>query len=62
MTKEQKFEASKWLGSFIRTSEYQRKRAQKAANTRKNNRDAKMKLMGITTPTIPLKKSIKNKK
>lgn len=62
MTKEQKFEASKWLGSFIRTSEYQRKRAKKAANTRKNNRDAKMKLMGITTPTIPLKKSIKNKK
>ena len=66
LTKEQKFEASKWLGTFMRTSAYQKKRAAKAAATRKTNRDAKMSAMGIITPTIalkaPAKKTVVKKK
>jgi DNA topoisomerase-3 len=61
MTKEQKFEAGKWLGSYMRTSEYQKKRAAKAAATRKSNRDAKMKAMGIETPTVSIKRPAKKK-
>ena len=62
LTKEQKFEASKWLGTFMRTSAYQKKRAAKAAATRKTNRDAKMKALGIETPVVTLKKAITKKK
>ena len=63
MTKKQKFEASKWLGTYMRTSEYHRKRAAKAAATRKRNRDAKMKALGITTPEVklPKRKPVKKK-
>jgi DNA topoisomerase-3 len=63
MTKEQKFEAGKWLGSYMRTSEYQKKRAAKAAATRKKNREAKMKALGAVTPdvTIPKRKPRKKK-
>ena len=60
MTKEQKFKASKWLGNFMRTSEYQKKRAAKAAATRKKNREAKMKSMGITTPSVSIKRPKKS--
>ena len=56
LTKEQKFEASKWLGTYMRTSNYQRKRAAKAADTRKRNREAKMSAMGIKTPVVTLKR------
>lgn len=62
MTKEEKFKASKWLGTYMRTSEYQKKRAAKAAATRKKNREAKMKAMGIETPTVVLKPATKRKK
>jgi len=61
MTKEQKFKASKWLGTYMRTSEYQKKRAAKAAATRKRNREAKMKAMGIETPTVSIKRPRKKK-
>lgn len=56
LTKEQKFEAGKWLGSYMRTSSYQKKRAKKAAETRKSNRDSKMKTMGIVTPEVEIPK------
>lgn len=59
LTKEQRFEASKWLGSFIRTSAYQKKRAQKAANTRKKNREEKMKALGVVVPEVKLKTKAK---
>jgi len=35
LTKSQQFEASKWLGNFMKSSEFRSKRAKKAANTRK---------------------------
>lgn len=59
MTKEQKFEAGKWLGSYMRTSEYQKKRAAKAAATRKTNREAKMKALGVSTPEVSIKRKPK---
>jgi DNA topoisomerase III len=62
MTKEQKFEAGKWLGTYMRTSEYQKKRAKKAAATRKRNREAKMIAMGIDPNAIPVKKKTVKKK
>lgn len=62
MTKEQKFKASKILGETMRSSKYQKARAQKAAATKKRNREAKMKAMGITTPTVTLKPATKRKK
>jgi len=55
LTREQKFEASKWLGNFIRSSDYHKKRAAKAATTRKVNREAKMKMLGVIIPEIKLK-------
>ena len=61
LTKKQKFEASKWLGSYMRTSAYHKKRAAKAAATRKKNREAKMKALGIETPKVTLKKPTKRK-
>lgn len=62
LTKEQKFEAGKWLGNFMRTSAYQQKRAQKAAATRKRNREAKMIAMGIDpTKVVPKKRTVKKK-
>lgn len=61
MTKEQKFEAGKWLGNYMRTSEYQKKRAAKAAATRKRNREAKMKAMGVVTPEVSIKRPAKKK-
>jgi DNA topoisomerase-3 len=60
MTKEQKFEASKWLGSFIRTSKYQKLRAAKGAATKKRNREEKMKSLGVVVPDVKLK-SLKKK-
>jgi len=62
MTKEQKFKASKVLGETMRSSSYQKARAQKAAATKKKNREAKMKAMGIVTPTVTLKPATKRKK
>lgn len=62
MTKEQKFEASKWLGSFIRTSEYQQKRAKKGAATRKKNLAAKMKKLGVKIPDVKLVRRTKKHK
>ena len=62
MTKEQKFEAGKWLGAYMRTSEYQKKRAAKAAATRKRNREAKMKALGIETPKVNIPKRKPRKK
>ncbi|RLC45719.1 MAG: hypothetical protein DRH57_07465, partial [Candidatus Cloacimonadota bacterium] len=62
MTKEQKFKASKILGETMRSSKYQKARAQKAAATKKRNREAKMKMMGIETPTVVLKPATKRKK
>lgn len=61
MTKEEKFKAGKWLGGYLRTSEYQRKRAAKGAATKKANRENKMQAMGIVTPTVSLKKPTKKK-
>lgn len=62
LTKEQKFEAGKWLGSYMRTSEYQKKRAAKAAATRKANREAKMKAMGVSAPDVTIPKRKPRKK
>lgn len=59
LTKEQRFEASKWLGSFIRTSEYQKARAAKGAATRKKNREEKMKSLNVSVPEIKLKSKSK---
>lgn len=68
MTKEQKFKAGKYLGEIMRSSEYQKARAKKAAETRKKNREAKMKAMGVVVPDVkipkrkPRKKSTKQEK
>lgn len=61
LTKTQKFEAGKWLGSYMRTSDFHKKRAAKASETRKKNREAKMKALGIKTPTVSIKSLIKKK-
>jgi len=57
LTKKQKFEAGKWLGAYMRTSSYHKKRAAKAAETRKKNREAKMKALGVEIPKVKLKKA-----
>jgi len=62
MTKDQKIEAGKKLGMLMRSSIYQKKRAAKAAATRKTNRDVKMQAMGIETPTVQLPKRKPSKK
>ena len=62
MTKEQKFKASKKLGEIMRSSTYQKARAKKAAATRKANREAKMKAMGIETPKVEIPKRKPRKK
>ena len=62
MTSEQKFKASKKLGEVMRSSAYQQARAKKMAATKKANREAKMKAMGIVTPTVVLKPATKRKK
>lgn len=59
LTKEQKFKAGKYLGEIMRSSVYQKARAAKAADTKRKNRDAKMKAMGIETPIVSLKKPSK---
>lgn len=61
MTKEEKFKAGKWLGGYLRTSEYQKKRAAKGAATKKANREAMMKSMGIVVPEVSLKRPTKKK-
>ena len=62
MTKEQKFKAGKYLGEIMRSSAYQKARAKKAADTRKSNRESKMKAMGIVTPEVSIKKKPNLKK
>lgn len=62
MTNEQKFKASKKLGEVMRSSAYQQARAKKMAATKKANREARMKAMGITTPKVVLKPATKRKK
>jgi len=61
LTKKQKMEASKWLGAFMRTSEYHKARAAKAKETRKKNREAKLKALGVD-PTKPTNVKLKRKK
>lgn len=56
MTKEEKFKAGKWLGSYLRTSEYHKKRAAKAKESRAKNMDKKMKALGVETPSVSIKK------
>lgn len=62
LTKTQKFEAGKWLGAYMRTSSFHKKRAAKAAATRKKNREKKMKALGLDPDAIPLKKNTIKKK
>jgi DNA topoisomerase IA len=45
LTKDQKFKAGKILGEIMRSSEYHKLRAKKAAETRRKNREAKLKAL-----------------